>query len=122
MSDPRLSYYHLRYHLWVGVYRDSSGSSSTAIEQKAHKRDQTGPDGTLLKHGMPRYESEGRRFESCRARYKIPANAAFLPLSIVPKVGLYRPFDHLSFSETLSQVAIRNDPSPRIQTFGASFG
>src|SRR5215218_1913834 len=68
MSDPRLSYYHLRYHLWVGVYRDSSGSSSTATEQKAHKRDQTGPDGTLLKHGMPRYESEDRRFESCRAR------------------------------------------------------
>ena len=24
------------------------------------------------------YESEGRRFESCRAHYKMPANAAFL--------------------------------------------
>jgi hypothetical protein len=41
-----LTHYHLRYHLWVGVRRDSSGINSTTTEQKAHRRDQTGPDGT----------------------------------------------------------------------------
>jgi hypothetical protein len=40
------SYYHLRYHLWVGVRRDSSGTNGTTTEQKALRRDQTGPDGT----------------------------------------------------------------------------
>jgi hypothetical protein len=41
-----LTHYHLRYHLWVGVRRDSSGTNGTATKQKAHRRDQTGPDGT----------------------------------------------------------------------------
>jgi hypothetical protein len=49
------------------------------------------------------YESEGRRFESCRARYEIPANTAFLPLGIKLKVGLCQPFDHLSFSKPALQ-------------------
>src|SRR5215216_7631025 len=31
-------------------------------------RDQTGPEGTLPTHGTARYESEGRKPESCRAR------------------------------------------------------
>src|SRR5215204_6060488 len=62
-------YYHLRYHLRMGVRRDSSGTNSTTTEQKALRRDQTGLDGTKGKHGTPSYESEGRRFESCRARY-----------------------------------------------------
>src|SRR5215204_5209529 len=63
-------YYHLRYHLWAGVRRDWSGTNSTTTEQKAPRRDQTGPDGTKGKHGTPSYESEGRRFESCRARQR----------------------------------------------------
>jgi hypothetical protein len=53
------------------------------------------------------YESEGRRFESCRAHYKLPANAAFLPHQIDVKVGLYRPFDLLSFPKRLRRVPVR---------------
>src|SRR5215212_934698 len=72
IDEDHAVYYHLRYHLWAGVHRDSSGTNSTTTERKAHRRDQTGPDGTQPKHGTPRYESEGRRFESCRAR---PSNS-----------------------------------------------
>jgi hypothetical protein len=68
-SRPMGLYYHLRYHLWVGVRRDSPGTNSTTTERKAFRRGQTGPDGTKGKRGTPSYESEGRRFESCRARY-----------------------------------------------------
>jgi hypothetical protein len=53
------------------------------------------------------YESEGRRFESCRAHYKIPANVAYLALEIDVKVGLYHPFYHLSFSKRLRRVPAR---------------
>jgi hypothetical protein len=45
-TDTEPSYYHLRYHLWMGVRRDSSGTNSTTTEQKALRRDQTGLDGT----------------------------------------------------------------------------
>ena len=34
----RIIYYHLRYHLWVGVRRDSQGSNDIVTEQKAHKQ------------------------------------------------------------------------------------
>jgi hypothetical protein len=52
-------------------------------------------------HGTARYESEGRRFESCRARYEIPGNAAFLTLEINLMIGLCHPFDYLTFSKRL---------------------
>jgi hypothetical protein len=42
------------------------------------------------------YESEGRRFESCRAHYKLPANAVFSPSGIDPGVVPYHTIDHLS--------------------------
>jgi hypothetical protein len=45
-SRPMGLYYHLRYQLWVGVRRDSSGTNGTTTEQKRLGRDQTGPDGT----------------------------------------------------------------------------
>jgi hypothetical protein len=35
MTDPGPSYYHLRYHLWVGVHRDSSGSNDIVGAQDA---------------------------------------------------------------------------------------
>jgi hypothetical protein len=53
------------------------------------------------KHVASDYESEGRRLESCRARYEIPANAVFLTLEINLMIGLCHPFDHLSFSKRL---------------------
>src|SRR5829696_9630069 len=92
-------YYYLRYHLWVGVRREWSGTNSTTTERKAHRRDQTGPDGTQPMHGTPCYESEGRRFESCRAHYEIPANAAFLLHESLSDIGPNHLFDHLSFSK-----------------------
>src|SRR5918997_5536717 len=55
------------------------------------------------------YESEGRRFESCRAHYEIPANTAFLPLEINVMVGLCLPFYHLSFRNGLAEGACTCD-------------
>jgi hypothetical protein len=53
---------------WVsaGIRRELMAPSPS---EKRTGRDQTGPDGTKGKHRTPSYESEGRRFESCRARY-----------------------------------------------------
>jgi hypothetical protein len=42
-SRPLGLYYHLRYHLRMGVRRDSSGTNGTTTEQKAPR---TGPNGT----------------------------------------------------------------------------
>jgi len=86
MTDPGSSSYHLRYQLWVGVHRKSSGSNGTVTKQKAYKRDQTGPDGTLLEYETARYESEGRRFESSRARYINPPFSGALAEAKVPNV------------------------------------
>src|SRR5215203_7561582 len=52
-----------------GNPRDASGINSSTTEKEAHKQ---GPDGTLLMQETSHYESEGRRFESCRAR---PSNS-----------------------------------------------
>src|SRR5215217_4327578 len=52
-----------------GNPRDASGINSSTTEQEAHKQ---GPAGTLLMQETSHYESEGRRFESCRAR---PSNS-----------------------------------------------
>jgi hypothetical protein len=58
----------------TGIHKDLTTSPQS---KKPADKGQTGPDGSLRKRGTARYESEGRRFESCRARYEIPANAAF---------------------------------------------
>jgi hypothetical protein len=67
-----LTHYHLRYHLWAGVHGGSWGSSDVLPLRKARGQ---GPNGTRWgpTNLRPyRYESEGRRFESCRARSPIP--------------------------------------------------
>jgi hypothetical protein len=53
------------------------------------------------------YESEGHRFESCRAHYIVPANAAFLPPGISLNVALYHSFDHLTFPPGLAGRSVR---------------
>jgi hypothetical protein len=58
------------------------------------------PEG-LTAYASLDYESEGRRFESCRAHYKMPANAVFSPSGIDPGVIPYHTFDHLTFSQGL---------------------
>jgi len=50
-------------------------------------------------HRTPSCESEGRRFESCRARCETPANVAFLLRGMHSEIGPNHPFDHLSFSK-----------------------
>jgi hypothetical protein len=68
------------------------------------------------------YESEGPRFESCRAHYKIPANAAFLLREILSEIGLNHPIDHLSISKSVSQAPFGAIGSAWIRTLGASHG
>jgi hypothetical protein len=96
-------HYHLRYHLWMRVYGDLTTSPQG---KKPADKGQTGLNGSPRTHRTYRYESEGRRFESCRAHYKMPANAAFLPLGMGVKIGLYHPFDHFTYSKRLRRVPV----------------
>lgn len=66
-GERRLTTTYATTYGWVctGVHGDLRMSSRS---EKPVKRDQTGPDESLLIGGNTCYESEGRRFESCRAR------------------------------------------------------
>src|SRR5918992_3007084 len=59
----------------TGMYGDLTTSYP---HEKPADKGQTGPDGGPRKRGTARYESEGRRFESCRAHYKKPTFAGTL--------------------------------------------
>jgi|SRR5215216_6257680 len=63
--SPTTTYATTYGRVSTGIYRDLTEPRPS---EKRINRDQTGPDGILLTHGTARYESEGRRFESCRAR------------------------------------------------------
>jgi hypothetical protein len=67
-----------RHAICTTTYATTYGWVSTGIRrelmarppsEKRLGREQTGPDGTKGKDGTSCYESEGRRFESCRACY-----------------------------------------------------
>jgi hypothetical protein len=78
---------------------------------------QRGPEGVSRrpKIGRPSdYESEGRRFESCRARFKKLCFAGFLVLSKSPAPDTYHLIDHLSVSPRLRGV-----PAGAVHLLGA---
>ena len=54
----------------MGIHKDLTTSPQN---KKLADKGQTGPNGGPRKRGTARYESKGRRFESCRARlYEVP--------------------------------------------------
>ena len=59
-----------RYHLWARVQGGLCGSTGDTSTKKAHIYGVNGAQRSLQFGGTTRYESEGRRFESCRARSK----------------------------------------------------
>src|SRR5918998_1586125 len=79
----------------------AAGPPSYAKSGIGFPRGFIGVPGSLEAPTRVDYESESRRSESCRAHYKLPANAVFSPSGIDPGVVPYHTFDHLSFSQGL---------------------
>ena len=88
-----------------------TGQPRSPRSKSSLSRDSSGVRRELNAGTQVAYESEGRRFESCRARYELPANAAFLLHEIHPEIGPNHPFDHLSFSKpSRRRRSERSDP------------
>jgi hypothetical protein len=97
----------IRRQILTGVGREQDRTTSYPVARKPLRNRVWHASGNRIEPPDSAYESEGRRFESCRARYEIPANTAILCRRSKMRSGAYRPFDHLSFSERLCEVCVR---------------
>jgi hypothetical protein len=95
-------YYHLRYHLWVGVRRDSSGTNSTTTEQNAHRRDPTGLNRCTERLATNQKVAGSSPAERAQEN---PANRGVLFLALSPQSGFDHLLDHLSLRKALGETS-----------------
>jgi len=102
----------------TGIHKDLTTSPQS---EKPADKGQTGSNGGPQERGTARYESEGRRFESCRAHYKKPTFAGTLSSVKCRTSDGYHSFTTYGFRSSALQGTDRSDPSLGPWSPGATY-